>query len=71
MCTMSAVLLLSIPGTFAVIIAMLWVSAVAEQHFLSPQSLIRSAVRARRPSPEYTEAFVARQFERLLQEAQR
>ncbi|MDX6200077.1 MAG: hypothetical protein QOJ79_3228 [Actinomycetota bacterium] len=68
---MSSWLILSVPGTFALLGAVLWVSAVAEQHFLSPRSLILSAARARRSTPEFTEEFVAKQFDRLLREAQR
>ena len=59
------------PGTFAVLAAVLWVSAFAEQRFLSPRSLILSAARARRSTPEFTEEFVTKQFDRLLREAQR
>jgi hypothetical protein len=68
---MSAWLLLMIPGTLALLSAVLFLSAFTEEHFLSPRSLILSTVRARRSSPEYAEAFVARQFERLLREYQR
>lgn len=68
---MSSWLILSVPGTFAVLAAVLWVSAVAEQRFLSPRSLILSAARGRRSTPEFTEEFVAKQFDRLLREAQR
>ena len=67
---MSAVLLLTVPGTLALLSVVLWVSALADKRFLSPRSLILSAARARRTTPEYTEAFVARQFERLLRDAQ-
>lgn len=68
---MSAWLLLSIPATPLLLGAVLLLSAQAEERFLSPRSLILSATRARRNSPEYAEAFVARQFERLLREYQR
>ncbi|HEX2039165.1 MAG TPA: hypothetical protein VHF47_05455 [Acidimicrobiales bacterium] len=63
--------LLVIPGTLLLLAAVLYLSALAEERFLSPRSLILSTVRARRTSPEYAEAFVARQFERLLREYQR
>ena len=60
--------LLAVPGTSGLLSLVLFMSAVAEDHFLSPRSLIRGAVRARNNTPEYAEAFVARQFERLLRE---
>ncbi|MGH9179143.1 MAG: hypothetical protein ACRD0N_11410 [Acidimicrobiales bacterium] len=59
--------LLAIPGTCALLALLLFMSAYAEQRFLSPRSLIRRAVRARN-TPEFAEAFVARQFDRLLRE---
>jgi hypothetical protein len=59
--------LVVVPGTCALLAGLLFMSAYAEQRFLSPRSLIRRAVRARN-SPEFAEAFVARQFERLLRE---
>ena len=64
---MSAWLLLSIPGTPLLLGAVLLLSAQAEAHFLSPRSLILSATRARWNTPEYAEAMVAREVERLLQ----
>lgn len=67
----SIVLAVSVPGTLVVLSALLWLSAAAEQRFLSPRSLILGAARARRTTPEYTEAFVARQFDRLLRESER
>ncbi|HEX2701405.1 MAG TPA: hypothetical protein VHM89_14490 [Acidimicrobiales bacterium] len=60
--------LLAVPGTCAVLSAILYLSAVAERRLLSPRRLILGAARARRSSPEFAEAFVARQFERLLRE---
>jgi len=48
--------------------AILALSALAEQHFLSPRSLVLATVRARRTTPEYAEAYVARQFELLLRD---
>ncbi len=59
-------LLLVIPGTIALLTAILFLSALAEQRFLSPRSMILGAVRARRNTPEHAEAVVAREFERLL-----
>ncbi|MDP9388604.1 MAG: hypothetical protein M3Q48_12010 [Actinomycetota bacterium] len=62
--------LVAIPGTTMLLVAVLYLSAVAEQRFLSPRSLILGVVRARRNTPEFAEAFVARQFERILREEQ-
>lgn len=67
---MSVWLLLATPGTFLLLSGVLYLSALTEERLLSPRSLIVSTVRARRASPEYAEAFVARQFERLLREYQ-
>lgn len=60
------VLLLSIPGTLVLLAAVLVLSAMAEERFLSPRSLVISVVRTRNNTPEYAEAFVARQLEQLL-----
>ncbi len=68
---MSAWLLLSIPATPLLLGAVLLLSAKAEERFLSPRSLILSVTRARWNSPEYAEAIVAREFERLLRDHQR
>lgn len=59
-------LIAAIPGTVALMAALLALSGFVEQHFLSPRSLILGAVRARHNTPEYAEAFVARQLEILL-----
>ena len=67
---MSAWFLLTIPGTLLLLSAVLYLSAFAEERLLSPRSLILSTARARHATPEYAEAFVARQFERLLREYQ-
>lgn len=67
---MSAWPLLTIPGTLLLLAGVLWLSALAEERLLSPRSLILSTVRARQASPEYAEAMVARQYERLLREYQ-
>ncbi|HVM06641.1 MAG TPA: hypothetical protein VM242_15895 [Acidimicrobiales bacterium] len=64
----SAWLLLAVPGTVVLLTAILALSAAAERRFLSARSLIVSVARARRSSPEFAEAFVARQFERILKE---
>ena len=61
-------LLLAVPATSAVLAAVLYLSAVAERRLLSPRRLILGAARAKRNTPEFAEAFVARQFERLLRE---
>ncbi len=65
----SRLFLLAVPGTCAVLAAVLYLSAVAERRLLSPCRLILGAARARRSTPEFAEAFVARQFDRLLREA--
>ena len=65
------VLLLSIPLALLLPCGLLALSAAAERRILSPRSMIISAVRSRRSAPEFTEAFVARQFERLLKNVQR
>lgn len=49
----------------------LWLSAWVELNVLSPRSLIMSAARAKHTTPEYSEAMVAREFERLIRETQR
>ena len=59
-------LLLAVPGTTAVLSVVLALSAAAERRFLSPRSLIVGVARARRSTPEFAEAFVAGQFERIL-----
>ncbi|MGH9165241.1 MAG: hypothetical protein ACRDZW_07010 [Acidimicrobiales bacterium] len=62
----TTVMLLSLPLTVALLAAVLALSALAEQHFLSPRSLVVSVVRARHNTPEFAEAFVARQLEQLV-----
>lgn len=62
-------LLLSIPLTFVLVTGVLFLSAVVEQRFLSPRAVVLSTVKARRSTPEYTEAMVAKQFEELLKRA--
>ncbi len=59
-------LLLAVPASLLLIMGILLLSAWIEQRVLSPRSMIISAVRARRTPPEFAEAFVARQLERLL-----
>lgn len=68
---MAAWQLLTIPGTLLLLTAVLFLSAKAEDRFLSPRALILGVARSRRNSPEYAEVFVARQFERLLRDYQR
>lgn len=65
------ILILCIPVALLIPCALLALSALAEEQILSPRSLIVSAVRSRRSGPEFTEAFVAREFERLLKDTQR
>lgn len=62
--------LLAVPATVLLLGGVLFLSAFAEARFLCPRSLIVSAARTRRTTPEYVEAFVARQYERLLREHQ-
>lgn len=59
-----------IPAAFAILVGVLWISAWVESSVLSPRSMIVSAARARRTTPEYSEALVAREFERLIRDAQ-
>ena len=61
-------LIAAIPGTLLLLAGLLALSALVEQHFLSPRSLILGVVRARRGTPEYAESFVARQLDLLLLE---
>ena len=62
-----ALLLLSfIPGTPALLAAVLWLSELVERRWLSPQSLVIGVVRSRRNSPEFAEAFVAQELNELL-----
>lgn len=68
---MSLMLLLLVPGTFALLFGMLLLSAWVEDRVLSPQSLIMAAVRTRGSSPELAELLVARESERLLDEGRR
>lgn len=63
-------LVLTIPTALLIPCCLLALSAFVEQRALSPQSLILSAARARHSAPEFTEALVAREFERLLKNAQ-
>jgi hypothetical protein len=67
----SLLVLLLIPGTFVLLMGLLLLSAWVEERALSPQSLILQVAKARSSSPEYAEAFVAREFDRLLRNAQR
>ena len=60
-----------IGAAFAIMVAVLWMSAWVESSILSPRSMILSAVRSRRTTPEYSEAMVAREFERLIRDTQR
>ena len=64
-------LLLGLPAAFILVVGVLAVSSLLEQRVLSPRSMIVSAARARRSPPEFAEAFVAREVERLLRDVQR
>ncbi|MGI8793134.1 MAG: hypothetical protein ACR2H3_08160 [Acidimicrobiales bacterium] len=60
-----------IVGAMAVMVSVLWLSAWVETSVLSPRSMIVSAAKARHTTPEYSEALVVREFERLLRDTQR
>lgn len=64
-------LLFVIPMCLLLVGGLLFLSAEVERRVLSPRSMIISAVRARRGSPEIAEGLVAREFERLLRDYQR
>lgn len=59
-------LMVMIPGTLVVLGAILALSALLEDRELSPRSMIVSAARSRRTSPDFAEVFVANQSEQLL-----
>ena len=62
------VALLLVFGTLALLMGLLFLSALVEQRVLSPQALILRVARTRAASPDHAEVFVAREFERLLRE---
>jgi hypothetical protein len=62
--------LLTVPAAFIVLGGLLWLTVLVEQRVLNPRSMILTTVRARGVSPEYAEAFVASEFERLLEQTQ-
>jgi hypothetical protein len=66
---MALLLLLAVPGTAALLIGLLTLSALVEQRVLDPRAMILRVARARNSSPEFTERFVAREFERLLRDS--
>ena len=68
---MSLLVLLLIPGTFVLLLGLLLLSALVEERVLSPKSMILQVAKTRATSPEYAEAFVAREFDRMLRQAQR
>ena len=59
--------LLFIPGTLALLVAILLLSDLAETRVVSPRALILRAVGTRSATPERTEALVMAEAERLLQ----
>ncbi|MEO7836832.1 MAG: hypothetical protein ABIS21_04245 [Acidimicrobiales bacterium] len=61
-------LIATIPATVLLLATILALSALVEQHVLSPRSMLLAVVRGRRNTPEYTEAYVARQFELMLRD---
>jgi hypothetical protein len=68
---MSAWSILLVPGTIVMILGMLLLTVYAENHLLSPRSIILHVAKARKAPPEHAEQLVAREFERLLRESQR
>jgi hypothetical protein len=64
-------LYLTVPAALAVIGGLLWLTVAFERRVLCPRSMILSTARARHVSPDYAEAFVAREVERLLESEQR
>jgi hypothetical protein len=58
--------LLAVPGTAVLLTGLLTLSALVEQRILCPRAMILRVATARTSSPEFTESFVAREFERLL-----
>ena len=64
-------LVVAVPGSLIFVSLLLALSALLEGRILSPKAMIMSAARARRSQPEFTEAFVAREVERLLRDVQR
>ena len=68
---MSLLLLLLIPGTLVLLLGLLLLSALVEERVLSPQSMILQVAKTKASSPEYAEAFVAREFDRMLRQVQR
>ena len=67
----SWLLLVALPLTLVIPCVLLLLSDMAEKRILSPQSMILSTAKARRSTPEFSEALVAREFERLLKDTQR
>lgn len=63
--------IVAVPATIVLLIGLLVLSAVVEDRVLCPRALIVRAARVRSNSPEFTESFVAREFERLLRTSPR
>lgn len=61
---------IAVPAVPLFLMGVLALSQAVEERVLSPRAMILSAARARRTRPDYAEAFVAMQFDRLLREAQ-
>jgi hypothetical protein len=68
---MSAWSVLLVPATLSMIMGMLLLTVYAENHLLSPKSMILHVAKAKKAQPEHAEQLVAREFERLLRESQR
>ena len=62
--------LLFVPATLVILMGLLFLTALVEERVLSPRALILRVARTRYATPDHAEAFVARQFERLLRQSQ-
>ncbi len=61
-------LLLAIPATLAVLVALLAFSAYAENHMVSSRALILRVASNPRSRPEVAEGVVAREVERIMRQ---
>lgn len=64
-------LAVAVPASFILIGGLLALSWALECSVLSPQSMILKAAQSTRSNPDFAEQFVAREVERLLQNAPR
>lgn len=64
---MPVIAIAAIPLTLGLLFGVLLLSAFVEERFLSPRAVVLSVVRTKsRSTPEYAEALVARECDRLL-----